>query len=158
MRYFLQGHKGDKILALALNVNLLYHRGPLLPLIDPVINLVMDYLICLHVCHNYVNIMIRSIASCGIKIWGFFQFFFFSISSQRKRKAGKSMQQLEMKQTWHTHILQATCQQTRAFKKSKAAFKCKYFTNLIICIYSVGSKHLLGLWEVRDHGHELFQY
>lgn len=96
MHEFLQAHKGDKILAPALNVNLQYQRGPLLTLrfVDPVIHLVMDYLICLHVCHNYVNIMMHYTPSRGIKM---LIFFFFNISGQRKRKAGKSMQQLEMK-------------------------------------------------------------
>lgn len=91
MHEFLQAHKGDKILALALNVNFQYHRGPLLTLrfVDPVIHLVMDYLICLHVCHNYVNIMMHYTPSRGIKMLIFF-FFFLIFPVREKEKLVKA--------------------------------------------------------------------
>lgn len=136
----LQAHKGAKILAQALNVR------PLLALryVDPVIHLVMDYLICFHVCHNYVIIMMCSVLSYGIKMLIFF-FNFQSDSEEEKLVKASSSWRWSRFGTLTFLRLPASKQE----QNSEQHTKVTYYTNLIICIYLGGSKHLLALCEVR---------
>lgn len=100
-----------------------------------VINLVMDYLICLHVCHNYVNIILHSTASCGTRMLIFF--FFNIISGQRIRKAGKSMQLLDVvgwSRPGTLTFLRLPASKQEHSKNSKQHWNGTYYANLIICI------------------------
>lgn len=54
----MQAHTGAKLLSWLLYASLQSHKGPLQALrcVDPLIDLVVGYVICFHVCCNYVII------------------------------------------------------------------------------------------------------